>query len=91
MARHYSAKNSRTTGGLAELKVFYCESCMNLLGIRGMDDEGNFYALVRMFKRSLKAIASLEPDPQENFVERLERVRHQGHHWGWAWAMTWTI
>jgi hypothetical protein len=26
--------------GLADLTVFYCESCMNLLGYCGMDDEG---------------------------------------------------
>ncbi len=28
--------------GLAELTVFYCESCMNLLGYCCMDDEGYF-------------------------------------------------
>ncbi len=68
--------------GLAELTVFYCESCMNLLGFCGMDDEGYFNALVRMFEQALRAIAALEPDQQEDFVERLERVRHEGHNWG---------
>ncbi|BDD89274.1 hypothetical protein [Desulfofustis limnaeus] len=70
--------------GLAELTVFYCESCMNLLGYCGMDDEGYFNALVRMFEQALKAITALEPDQQEDFVERLERVRHEGHNWGWG-------
>ncbi|SFM58455.1 hypothetical protein SAMN05421880_12217 [Nitrosomonas nitrosa] len=70
--------------GLAELTVFYCESCMNLLSYCGMDDEGYFNALVRMFEQALKAIVALETDQQEDFVERLERVRHEGHNWGWG-------
>lgn len=70
--------------GLAELTVFYCESCVNLLGYCGMDNEGYFNALVRMFEQALKAITALEPDQQEDFVERLERVRHEGHNWGWG-------
>jgi hypothetical protein len=37
--------------GLAELTVFYCESCMNLLGYCGKDDEGYFNALVCMFEK----------------------------------------
>lgn len=64
--------------------MFYCESCVNLLGYCGMDDEGYFNALVRMFEQALKAIAELEPDQQEDFVERLERVRSEGHNWGWG-------
>lgn len=70
--------------GLAELRVFYCESCMNLLSYCGMDDEGYFNALVRMFEQALKAISALEPSEQEGFVERLERVRHESHNWGWG-------
>lgn len=70
--------------GLTELTVFYCESCMNLLGDCGMDDEGYFNALVRMFEQALKAIAALEPNQQASFVERLERVRLEGHKWGWG-------
>jgi len=70
--------------GLAELAVFYCESCMNLLGYCGMDDEGYFNALVRMFEQALKVITALEPDQQEDFVVRLERVRSEGHNWGWG-------
>jgi len=70
--------------GLAELTVFYCESCMNLLGYCGMDDEGYFNALVRMFEQALKATAALEPDHQEDFVERRESVRHEGLNWGWG-------
>ncbi len=69
--------------GLAELTVFYCESCMNLLGYCRIDDEGYFNSMVRMFEQALVAISALEPDQQEDFVERLERVRHEGN-WGWG-------
>ncbi len=70
--------------GLAELTVFYCESCMNLLGDCGMEDEGYFNALVRMFEQALKAIAVLEPNQQVSFVERLEHVQIEGQDWGWG-------
>ena len=70
--------------GMAELTVFYCESCVNLLGDCGMDDEGYYNALVRMFEQALKAIVALEPSQQQAFVERLERVQHEGHNWGWG-------
>lgn len=70
--------------GVAELTVFYCESCVALLAYCGMDDEGYFNALVRIFEQALKAITALAPDNlQDAFVERLERVRHEGHNWGW--------
>ena len=70
--------------GLAELTVFYCESCMNLLGYCGVDDEGYFLALARMFEQALIAIVALEPDQQDAFVERLELVRREGRDWGWG-------
>ncbi len=70
--------------GLAELAVFYCESCMNLLGYCVIEDEGYFNALVQMFEQALKAITALEPDQQEYFVERLECIRSKGHSWGWG-------
>lgn len=70
--------------GVAELTVFYCESCMNLLVCCGMDDEGYFNALMRMFEQALKAIVTLEPSQQGAFVERLERVRREGHNRGWG-------
>jgi hypothetical protein len=57
---------------------------MILLGYCGMDDERYFNALVRIFEQVLKAIVALEPDQQASFVERLERVRHEGHNWGWG-------
>jgi len=70
--------------GLTELSVFYCESCVNFLGYCCTDDEGYFNALLRMFEQALKAIQSLEPTQQDDFVARLEDVRHEGHNWGWG-------
>jgi hypothetical protein len=78
------AVNLRKLCSLAELTVFYCDSCMNFLGSCGMNDEGYFDALVRMFERALKAIRVLDPSIQKAFLERLEHVRHEGHNWGWG-------
>ncbi len=57
---------------------------MNLLGYCGMDDEGCFNALVRMFEQALKAIVVLVPSQQASFAERLERVRREGRNRGWG-------
>lgn len=69
---------------LAELMVFYCESCMNLLDYCGMDDEGYFNALVRMFEHGLKVIVALDPSLQQDLINRLDRVRNESHNWGWG-------
>ena len=69
--------------GLAELAVFYCESCMNLLSYCGMDDESYLYALENMFGQALKAIVALEKRKQKSFIQRLELVRQESHNWGW--------
>ena len=42
--------------GLAELTVFYCEEVFDFLAGCGMDDEGFYDALVRMFDQALKFI-----------------------------------
>lgn len=68
--------------GIAELTVFYCESCMSFLGYCGMDDEGYFNALILMFEQALKAIQNLDTRQQASFVERLRVVQHEGHNWG---------
>ncbi|MFH2114741.1 MAG: hypothetical protein ABIJ86_09575 [Spirochaetota bacterium] len=69
--------------GLAELAVFYCESCMSLLNYCGMGDEGYFYALENMFGQALKAIVALGPKKQISFIQRLERVRQDSYNWSW--------
>lgn len=50
--------------GIAELSVFYCETAARLLSECGMEDEGYFTALVRMFDQALGVITTL--DPQSN-------------------------
>jgi len=70
--------------GIAELTVFYCESCATFLGFCGVDYEEYFNALVRMFEQALKAIVVLEPSQQTAFAERLERVWSEGQNWGWG-------
>jgi hypothetical protein len=50
----------------------------------GMVDQGYFNTLIRVFEQALKAIRVFEPEQQNDFVERLDRVRHEGHNWGWG-------
>ena len=70
--------------GLAELPVFYCEEAVRLLSDCGMDDEGYFSALVRMFERALIAVMKLPPGEQPNLLNRLDRVRTTLNHIGWG-------
>lgn len=70
--------------GVAELTVFFCESCANFLGFCCVDYEEYFNALVRMFEQVLKAVAALEPNQQKAFVERLECIRRESSNWGWG-------
>jgi hypothetical protein len=59
--------------GLAELSVYYCESCRDFLGFCSVDDEVFFNALVRMFEQALKWIRQLDPVQQEHYLEREQR------------------
>jgi len=70
--------------GIAELSVFYCESCVELLQFCGMDNEGYFSALVRMFAQALGTIQKLDPELQDQFLGRLDDVMREGHNWGWG-------
>jgi len=65
------------TKGVAELSVYYCESCSNFLGFCGVDDDVYFNTLLRMFERALQAVAALEPSQQNDFIERLECVQDE--------------
>lgn len=74
-----------TADGMAELSVFYCESCADFLSFCGTDDGGYFDAMVRMYGQALKAIFQLEKNQQESLVERLEQVRFRESH---SWSCT---
>ena len=70
--------------GLAELTVFYCEEVFDFLAGCGMDDEGFYDALVRMFEQALKYVLALPKGQQAAFLGRLDRVRQLGQNVGWG-------
>ena len=70
--------------GLAELSLFYCEEAFDFLSACGMDDEGFYDALVRMFEQALKHVLTLPHARQASFLDRLDAVRQQGCHVGWG-------
>lgn len=70
--------------GLAELMVFYCERASGFSHEFGMDDEGYFDALVRMFEQALKTIASLADTQRQQLWDRLDNVRSTSHNFGYG-------
>jgi len=72
------------TERLAELMVFYCERAAGFSNDIGLQDEGYFDALVRMFEQALKAIASLPEVQQPEFWARLNEVRRISHNFGYG-------
>lgn len=60
---------------LAELMVFYCECAAGFSHDVGLEDEGYFDALVRMFERALKITVSLPEQIQTDLLQRLGEVR----------------
>ena len=73
-----------TPEGLAELLVFYCEQASGFSRDVGLQDEGYFSALVRMFSDALKAIADL-PQPQRPALStRMNAIRRASHDIGYG-------
>jgi hypothetical protein len=70
--------------GLADLSVYYCEEVFTFLGYCGMDDEGYYTALVRMFEQALTATVALPKPQRDEFLARLEDVRVAGQGYGWG-------
>ncbi|MBL8297964.1 MAG: hypothetical protein JNN30_06385 [Rhodanobacteraceae bacterium] len=70
--------------GLAELMLFYCEEVFDFLAGCGMEDEGFYDALVRMFEQALKYVLALPKAQQAAFLARLDRVRQLGQNIGWG-------
>jgi hypothetical protein len=60
---------------LAELQVFFCEQAAGFCNQVGLDDEGYYTALMRMFEQSLETVAALGSAQQEDFIDRLEQVK----------------
>jgi hypothetical protein len=70
--------------GIAELSVFYCEQAARLAAECGLEDEGYFMALVRMFDKALAAVMALEPSQQKPMLERLNAARSMTNAFGWG-------
>ncbi|CAH1385617.1 hypothetical protein [Candidatus Nitrotoga sp. M5] len=70
--------------GLAELMVFYCERAAGFSNDVGLQDEGYFDALVRMFEQALKTIASLADVQRQPLWDRLDTVCRTCHNFGYG-------
>lgn len=70
--------------GLAELMVFYCERAAGFSSDIGLQDEGYFDALVRIFEQALKAIAALPDAARPALLKRLDEVRRICHNFGYG-------
>ncbi|MFA7666497.1 MAG: hypothetical protein WCY32_10290 [Burkholderiaceae bacterium] len=70
--------------GSAELMVFYCERAAGFSNDVGLQDEGYFIALVRMFGQALKTIDALPHDCRSALIARLDSVRHISHNFGYG-------
>jgi hypothetical protein len=70
--------------GLAELMVFYCERAAAFSNEFGLQDEGYFDALARMFEQALKTIAALPEGKRPELLARLDAVRRMSHDFGYG-------
>lgn len=70
--------------GLAELMVFYCERASGFSDDVGLQDEGYFDALVRMFEQALKTISTLPEGCRPELFARLDAVRRISHNFGYG-------
>jgi hypothetical protein len=70
--------------GLAELMVFYCERAAGFSEEHGLQDSGDFDALVRMFEQALKGSATLPARQRDAMLNRLDAVRRSSHNFGYG-------
>lgn len=70
--------------GLAELAVFFCEQAVGFSNDVGLQDEGYFDALVRMFDQACKAIGASPERQRRELWGRLDAVRRLGHNLGYG-------
>ena len=69
---------------LAELMVFYCEQASGFGCDVGLQDEGYFDALVRMFEQALKTTGALPEAERPALMARLDAVRQRCHNIGYG-------
>jgi len=70
--------------GMAELMVFYCERAAGFSNDVGLQDEGYFDALIRMFGQALKVIDALPVNCRPALIARLDAVRRISHNVGYG-------
>lgn len=70
--------------GLAELMVFYCELAAGFSNDVGLQDEGYFDGLVRMFEQALKTVASLAEVQRQPLWGRLRAVHQICRNFGYG-------
>ena len=70
--------------GMAELMVFFCERAVGFSNDVGLQDEGYFDALVRMFDQACKAVDLLPEGREHALWARQDAVRHLGHNLGYG-------
>jgi hypothetical protein len=70
--------------GMTELMVFYCERAAGFSNDIGLQDEGYFDALTRMFEQGLKISRALAVEQRDDFLARLDAVRDVCHNFGYG-------
>jgi hypothetical protein len=70
--------------GLAELAVFFCERAVGFSNDVGLQDEGYFDALVRMFDQACKAVSAFPENRRRELWGRLDAVRRLGQNLGYG-------
>jgi len=70
--------------GLAELSIFYCEEAFAFVESCGLEDEGYFLALIRMYQQATTCVSDLPNDGRGNFIERLDQLRSRATDIGWG-------
>ena len=64
--------------------VFFCERAAGFANEFGLDDEGYFNALVRMFEQALKMATRLGSAQRAPLLDRLGTVRDLCHNFGYG-------
>jgi hypothetical protein len=70
--------------GLAELCTVYCEEACAFVETYGLEDEGYFLALIRMYEQAATFVSDLTPDERSTFVDRLDQLRSRARDIGWG-------
>lgn len=70
--------------GVAELSVFFCERGVGFSNDVGMQDEGYFAALVRMFEQAVLTTMALPQAQRVQLVVRLDAVSKQAANLGYG-------